>query len=63
MKWQPTHKRKKLGLALLEEERAQEIATAGLKELFENPEVNTELNPGIEPPELKPEVKIESNRG
>lgn len=39
MKWQPVHGRKKLGLALLEEERLQETATEGLKELFNEPEL------------------------
>ncbi|MDI6721636.1 MAG: hypothetical protein QMD85_04555 [Candidatus Aenigmarchaeota archaeon] len=39
MKWQPVHGRKKLGLALLKEERLQETATEGLKELFDEPEL------------------------
>ncbi len=41
MRWQPLHERKKLGLALLEEERLQETATEGLKELFDE----TKLKP------------------
>ncbi len=39
MKWQPVHGRKKLGLALLEEERLQETTAEGLKELFGEPEL------------------------
>ena len=55
MKWRTIHKRKKIGLALLEEERTQEIATAGLKQLFESSELEVQIE------ETKDETKPMTN--
>lgn len=47
VKWRTIHKRKKIGLMLLQGEKLQEIAVAGLAALFEKSE-------------LRPEVRIET---
>lgn len=43
MKWRTIHKRRKIGLALLHEEKQQEIAAAGLKQLFETKPMTNEF--------------------